>query len=132
LWLLYGPTEPDKTFGTEAVWEPFSPEAFAQALGQESVLLEFTADWCPNCKALELTTLSSERLRAWRTRYDLRLIRVDMTRRDPQREALLRALGSISIPLTAVFPAGSDWRRPFVLRDLYAPAELEKVLDGLQ
>jgi thiol:disulfide interchange protein DsbD len=134
-WLLHGPAETGGSGGSggsgeasEAVWEPFNPEAFAQVLGQEPVLLEFTADWCPNCKALELTTLSSERLRAWRTRYDLRLIRVDMTRRDPEREALLRALGSISIPLTAVFPAGSDWRRPFVLRDLYTPAGLEEVL----
>jgi thiol:disulfide interchange protein DsbD len=130
-WLLDGLAGPDEPSELEAVWEPFAAATFAQTLGQKPVLLEFTADWCPNCKALELTTLSPERLNDWKRRYGLRLFRVDMTRSDPGRDALLRALGSISIPLTAVFPAGTNARRPFVLRDLYTPGGLEKVLAGL-
>ncbi|MDR2727469.1 MAG: hypothetical protein LBC10_05715, partial [Deltaproteobacteria bacterium] len=70
LWILNGPHEAPEQ--NRAVWEPFTPESFAQALGQDRVLLEFTADWCPNCKALELTTLSPEHVRDWKKRYNLR------------------------------------------------------------
>ena len=133
LWVLHGPLETARRAASDqAVWETFTPELFAAALGRSPILLEFTADWCPNCKLLELTTLSPDRLNDWKRRYNLRLIRVDMTSRDPAREALLRALGSISIPLTALFPAGAAAHSPLVLRDVYSPAHLDHALSVLE
>ena len=42
--------------------------------------------------------------------------------------ALLRSLGSASIPLAAAFPKGEGARQPVVLRDLFTPSQLEEAL----
>lgn len=114
-----------------AAWQAFTPQAFRAVWGKEPLLLEFTADWCPTCKVLERTTLTPERLNALRKRYGLTLMRVDITRPDPEAEALLRALGSVSIPLTALFSSGPDAASPLVLRDIYTAAQLETAVKEL-
>lgn len=114
-----------------AAWTPFSAQDFQAALGKEALLVEFTADWCPSCKVLERAVLAPERLNALADRYGLRLVRVDLTRPNPEGEALLRALGSVSIPVTAVFPRGFLANSPLVLRDLYTARQLEEALATL-
>ena len=100
-------------------WREFSPEQFQADLGQKAMLLEFTADSCPNCKVLEATVLTDERMRKLRARYGMELIRVDLTGVNAYGIRLLEALGSKSIPLTALFPAGEQASSPLVLRDVY-------------
>lgn len=109
-------------------WRNFSPEVFNAALGQKPLLLEFTADWCPNCKFMEATVLTDERMRGLQARYGLELVRVDLTRADAYAVRLLEALGSKSIPLTALFPSGEGASRPLVLRDVYGARTLESAL----
>lgn len=123
LYMCFAPTE-------KAVrWQPFQPAIFRADLGEKPLLVEFTADWCPTCKVLERTTLTPDRLNPLVRQYDLTLIRVDLTRHDPEAQALLRALDSASIPLLAVFPAGDKWREPVVLRDLYTPGQLRGAVE---
>lgn len=112
-------------------WIAFNPQHFRAALGKEALLVEFTADWCPSCKVLERTVLTPERLNALAARYGLRLVRVDLTRPDPDAEALLRAVGSVSIPVTAIFPKGFLANSPLVLRDIYTARQLEAALATL-
>ena len=109
-------------------WEPFEPNAFSAMLGQEQILVEFTADWCPSCKAMEQTTLNERRMDAWRKRFSLRTIRVDLTRDDKVGKALLQALGSSSIPVIALFPKGEAARQPLVLRDIVTARQLESAM----
>lgn len=112
----------------DAAWEPFDPQTFTELLGKQPLLLEFTADWCPSCKALEYTTLNTSRMADLRRRYNLITMRVDLTRDEgPGRQGkeLLKALGSTSIPVLALFPAGEGSRQPVVLRDLVSPSQLE-------
>lgn len=109
-------------------WQEFSAQEFADDLGKKNMLVEFTADWCPNCKFLEATVLSDRNLRDWRKKYGLELVRVDLTRPDAYAERLLQMLGSRSIPLTAIFPSGANSSRPMVLRDLYGEKTLDKAL----
>ena len=92
------------------------------------MLLEFTADWCPSCKALEYTTLNKSRMTRLRDQYKMRTIQVDITREDPVAKALLRSLDSVGIPVIALFPAGENAKKPLVLRDLVTPAQLEQGL----
>ena len=110
------------------VWEPFSPMQFSQRLGKERLFLDFTADWCPTCKALEATVLTPENVTRWSEKYDVTFIKVDMTERNPDKEELLRALGSASIPTAALFGLGEESRSPMVLRDLFTESQLEKIL----
>ncbi|MDR2892355.1 MAG: thioredoxin family protein [Deltaproteobacteria bacterium] len=91
-------------------WQNFTPEGFEAALGKENLLLEFTADWCINCRAMEATTLSAARRAKWAKEYGLHFIKVDITRSNPAGEELLAALGSGSIPLLAIFPADGQKR----------------------
>lgn len=114
-----------------APWEAFQADTFRSLLKKEPLLVEFTADWCPSCKFLEQTVLTPKRLHAITERYGLRLIKVDLTRPDPEAQALLRAIGSVSIPVTAIFPKGLLSNSPIVLRDLYTTGQLEDALSTL-
>lgn len=109
-------------------WQTFSVENFTKNVGKRPLLVDFTADWCPNCKVLEKTTLSSQTLRALAQAYGLVLIQVDMTEKNPAGEALLHALGSHSIPVVAIFPAGAEQKKPLVLRDIFSAKQLKEAL----
>ncbi|WP_300908073.1 cytochrome c biogenesis protein CcdA [uncultured Desulfovibrio sp.] len=110
-------------------WRDFSPEYFTSQLGKKPMLLEFTADWCPNCKFMEATVLTDERLRAWQARYGMDIVRVDLSTANAYAVRLLSALGSKSIPLTALFPAGDNASSPLVLRDVYGVQSLTKAMN---
>jgi len=112
-----------------AAWESFDKVAFNQALGRENMLVDFTADWCPTCKALEKTVLRPPAVAKLQKRYGFKAIRVDLTRESPEAMALLRSLGAASIPVAAVFPMGADSQRPVVLRDLFTSGQLEEALE---
>ena len=64
----------------------------------------------------------------WADEHNLTYIKVDITANNPAGEELLSALGSASIPLLAVFPAGEKHANPTVLRDLISGSQLEKAL----
>ena len=113
----------------ETSWENFEPESFIELLGKEPLLLEFTADWCPSCKALEHTTLNDKRMADLRSKYKLRTIKVDLTRNAEPGKELLRALDSTSIPVIALFPKGEGAKKPTVLRDLVTPSQLEEAAE---
>ncbi len=100
-------------------WTPFTQRSFLAELGHRNLVVDFTADWCPNCKILEHTVLTDENRARWATTYDARFIRVDLTRDNPAGQALLEALGSQSIPVVALFPEGDTAGSPVVLRDLF-------------
>ncbi len=112
----------------DAAWVLYDQKAFQELLGKENILADFTADWCPTCKFLEKTVLTEQNLEAWNEEYGLTLVKVDLTRNDPKTMGLLRALGSQSIPLVALFPKGEGKHSPVVLRDLFTKAQLEEAL----
>jgi thiol:disulfide interchange protein len=109
-------------------WELFTPELYIQAFGQDRMLLDFTADWCPNCKFLEKAVLSPGNISSLRAKYDLRLIKVDLTHDNPAGMELLRGLGSQSIPVVAIFERGEAAPQPLILRDLFTLGQLEQAL----
>ncbi|MDR3175594.1 MAG: thioredoxin family protein [Desulfovibrio sp.] len=111
--------------GRDQTWERFEPELFFSVLGKEPLLLDFTADWCPSCKAMEYTTLRKSRMEDLRNRYKVRTIKVDLTRDADAGRDLLKALQSASIPVLALFPKGEGARRPVLLRDIVTPGQLD-------
>ena len=109
-------------------WKEFDNTRFAERLGKENLFLDFTADWCPTCKALEKTVLTPKELARLQKKYTFQAIRVDLTQENPQTMALLRALGSASIPVAALFPKGANASLPVVLRDLYTQTQLKAAM----
>ncbi len=110
-------------------WEAFDPAVFDEVLGEEILMVDFTADWCPTCKLLETTTLADAKVAKWEADFGVRAIRVDLSENFPAGEALLKALGLRSIPALAVFPAGGKANNPLILRDLFTASQVERALD---
>ena len=110
-------------------WQDFRMERFEKLLGQENLILDFTADWCPNCKFLEKTVLDPENSSRIAERHDAILLRVDLSRHDPELMALLENLGSKSIPILAIFPKDRP-DSPLVLRDLFTSGQLDEALES--
>ncbi|WP_320176181.1 cytochrome c biogenesis protein CcdA [Maridesulfovibrio sp.] len=111
-----------------AHWIGFEQQDFTARLGHEAMLVEFTADWCPSCKVLEQTVLTPANLNRWQEQYNLTFIKVDLTAPDKVADKFLRALGSRSIPLAAIFKPGEDSSSPTVIRDLYTTGQMNEAL----
>jgi thiol:disulfide interchange protein DsbD len=114
---------PDKTERGDA-WLPFNLALLDQALKDgRPVLVDWTADWCINCRVLEATVLSREELRRAVVDRNVVLLRADLSQENPPATALNEKLGSQSIPVLAIF-APSRPTEPVVLRDTYSPSRV--------
>jgi len=110
-------------------WQNFEMQRFEALYGQEHLILDFTADWCPNCKFLEKTVLTPEKSAKFAKEHNAILMRVDLTRHDPELMALLESLGSKSIPILAIFPKDNP-DSPLVLRDMFTSGQLNEALNA--
>ncbi|MCX6968312.1 MAG: protein-disulfide reductase DsbD family protein [Verrucomicrobia bacterium] len=109
-----------------AGWEPWSLERVA-ALQKEkkAVFIDFTADWCLNCKYNERFVLETapvrEALRGFAT------LKADWTQGDPRITAELKRLGRAGVPVYVVIPAHGG--APQVLPELLTQ---RTVVDALE
>jgi thiol:disulfide interchange protein len=112
-------------------WIPFSTKLLkdAHANGQ-SVMIDFTANWCMNCQYNKVTVLHSKRVMDLVRKKRVITIKADLTRPDPQIESLMANLGSRSVPFLAVFPGDKPFE-PVVMRDLINKGALVSVLTQL-
>jgi thiol:disulfide interchange protein DsbD len=111
------------------VWKEFNKDTFLAQMNKNPVVVEFTAEWCPNCKYLERTVLKDKNLAPLQEKYGIKFFRADLTREHPQGEALLRKMNSKSIPLLAIFPEDSP-HEAIILRDIFTLSELKNALDS--
>ncbi|MEM6366619.1 MAG: thioredoxin family protein, partial [Planctomycetota bacterium] len=111
-------------------WQPYS-EARLSALQDEgkTVILDFTADWCINCKVNERYALNTEPTRQLLDELDAVAMVADWSDRDnPEIKQKLQELESRSIPVLAIYP-GRQPKQPIILRDLVTQSA---VLEALQ
>ncbi|MFO0962383.1 MAG: thioredoxin family protein [Phycisphaerales bacterium] len=103
-------------------WSRYTPAGLvaAQKSGQV-VVLDFTADWCINCKTLEKTVLESDQVAAVLREPSVELLKADITGDNPDGKAKLAELGRVTIPLLVVFaPNGTEVFRS----DAYTAAQV--------
>jgi thiol:disulfide interchange protein DsbD len=95
--------------------EPFPPR-LAHALAQNKIVfVDFTADWCVNCKVNERLVLDSAPVQdAFRQRGVI-LLKADWTSGDEGITALLRKFGRAGVPCYVVYPPGGQ---PIVLPEV--------------
>ena len=114
--------------GQHAGWEVFSREALVDYTREgKTVLVDFTADWCPNCKTNEAVALNIPETMALKDELGMVFMVADWTAKDDEIGDTLRALGFASVPLTAIFP-GDNPNEPILLDGLFGPAGLHDAM----
>jgi thiol:disulfide interchange protein len=114
---------------TEIRWVPFTQERLNRLVGDNrTVMIDFTADWCLTCKALETTVLNTQEVRDSLRENGVVALLADWTKGDPEISKMLESLGSKQVPVLAIFPAGRP-RDRIVLMGGYTKATLLDKLD---
>jgi len=91
-------------------------------------VVNFTADWCPNCSLVEKMSLQDKNVQELLSGDNIEFMTADITKKNMEAEVLMNKLSSNSIPLLAIFPPGDDFNSPICLRDIYSPRD---VIDAL-
>ncbi|MGP1271970.1 MAG: thioredoxin family protein [Phycisphaerales bacterium] len=112
---------------TTAAWNDYSPELVeaAQRAGKV-VVLDFTAEWCLNCKALKRTVLDVDPVKPLLLGDGVVPVIVDLTARSAPGWEKLRELGQTGIPTLAVFGPGlpdGPW-----LSNAYTPGQVVEAI----
>ncbi|MEZ6047594.1 MAG: thioredoxin family protein [Planctomycetaceae bacterium] len=110
-------------------WQPFSTAALKEASDSgKTVLIDFTADWCVNCKVVEQTALNTPKTYDFVQEHDIVTFVADWTDGDQEITRWLNKFESKSIPLTVIFPANRPMN-PLLIRDLYLQKTLLEKLE---
>ncbi len=107
-------------------WIGYTPERFAQAQQNgRVVVLDFTAEWCLNCKALEASILHQEPIVDLFRSGKAIPMKVDLTGENGPGTAKLKELQWVGIPLLAIY--GPNAKDPFK----YDSYTVQTVLDAV-
>jgi cytochrome c biogenesis protein CcdA/DsbC/DsbD-like thiol-disulfide interchange protein len=109
-------------------WEPFTIASWNKhTAAGKTVLVDFTADWCLNCKLNMTVAIDTDAVRRVAEENNVVPLLADYSDMSEEIKQMLEALGSRSIPVLAVFPAGEP-TRPIVLRDLLTRGQVIEAL----
>ena len=96
-------------------WIPFSVETLEELVARnQTVFVDFTADWCVTCQINERAVLETAPVREAIARHGVVPVKADWTLRDEAIGAVLRQLGASGVPVYVIFPAGRA-HEPIVL-----------------
>ncbi len=108
-------------------WVYFTPDRLSEALSSDKVVvMDFTAEWCLNCKWLEKTVLHQPAVVRLLNGDDVVAMKVDLTGRNEAGSQQLRSTGRLAIPLLCVFAA--DGREVFK-SDFYTAGQVIDAVD---
>jgi DsbC/DsbD-like thiol-disulfide interchange protein/cytochrome c biogenesis protein CcdA len=106
--------------------EPFPPQ-LAHALAQDKIVfVDFTADWCVNCKVNERLVLDSAPVEEAFRQKGVILLKADWTSGDADITALLRKFGRAGVPCYVVYPPHGQ---PMVLPEVITQEIVVHALD---
>ena len=107
-------------------WVPYTPQRFQQSIDSgKVVVLEFTAEWCLNCKAMEQGVLHTRKVAALLASDDVVPMKADITGNNIWGKQKLRELGHLTIPLLVVY--GKNGKEVF-RSDFYT---VQQVIDAV-
>jgi thiol:disulfide interchange protein len=112
-------------------WRPFSKALLKQLTRQhQTVMVDFTADWCPNCKTVDKVVLETDAVKHLLERHGVAPLVADYTQipAPPELTEMLTLLKAGAIPVLAIFPA-DDPNNPIIFRGLYTQSTLLAALE---
>ncbi|HTW93784.1 MAG TPA: thioredoxin family protein, partial [Tepidisphaeraceae bacterium] len=114
--------------GMSVDWIPYSTATFDQYRDENRiVLVDFTADWCLNCKFVEASVYHDPRAIEAIRQYRIVTIRADLTNHDEPGYQLYDRLNIDGIPYTAIYFPGQA--NPVGLASIYTTDKLLDVID---
>lgn len=109
-------------------WVGFTNARFEQAKKEGKILvLDFTAEWCLSCKALEAGVLHRENVYTRLNAPDVIAFKVDFTGDNPEGQAKLSELNWVGIPLLAIYRPGVNAPAKY---DYYTPENVLNAING--
>lgn len=91
------------------LWKPYSKELFDRSIAEgKVVVLDFTADWCLNCKTLRATVLDREDTRRALEQGNVVALEADLTARNAPGWEKIRELKEAGIPLLVIWGPGLE------------------------
>ncbi|MBC24601.1 MAG: hypothetical protein CMJ32_11910 [Phycisphaerae bacterium] len=85
-------------------WVYYTKARFENAIDDgKVVLLDFTAEWCLNCKTLEATVLYSDRVAQQINTEGVVPMKIDLTGSNPEGRKMLEEVQRLTIPLLVIF-----------------------------
>jgi len=108
-------------------WQSFSQPQLAKLTGEgNTVLVDFTADWCLTCKMNLRFAIETDDVKDLIQKNKVVPLLADWTDGSPEIKQMLETLDSASIPVLAIFPG--DGRPAIVLRDTVSKQQVLKAL----
>lgn len=120
-----GPKGPRST--QNFLWREYDPEDVQRAVAEGKVIvLDFTAEWCLNCKTLEKTVLNTDAVMAALKADNVASFKVDLTSKRAPGWTKLADLKEAGIPLLVITGPGTPgtWKR-----NAYGPTD---VIDAIK
>ncbi len=106
-------------------WQPFSLERLQQVAVDEgkTVLVDFSAEWCINCKVFEKSVLHTQPVEQAIAKSGAVTMYGDFTNYPPEIKRTIEALGANGVPVIAIFPGNAPYN-PIVFRGGYRQQDL--------
>ena len=120
---------PEKSTGDVLAWRHFTIPALQETLaGGQTVMIDFTADWCATCKFLKGLYLDVPETKKLVEELGVVTFEADMTSPPADHADLLRKLNqSGSVPVIAIFPADRP-NEPIVFANGYTQTQILEAL----
>ncbi len=118
------------TTPADMAWQSFSLEKLKQVAVDEgrTVIVDFSAEWCINCKFFEKTVLHTQAVEQAINRSGAVTMYGDYTKYPPEIDETIKALGANGVPVIAIFPGDAPYS-PIVFNGGYTSQKLIAALD---